>query len=84
MLRTQVAITTNVTRFNVDVRSDLPETEIIYQPYLEVISFLIFLAGTISLWLGSSLYASPIQVTENISQWPQEWWPCKLLKYLHH
>ena len=52
--------------FEVVIDTDLPETIIVYQAYIELISYLIFVAGVISMWLGSSFYGTPIDVCKKI------------------
>lgn len=48
------------------ILTDLPETIIHYQPYTELVSYLIFIASIFSLWLGSSVYGSPIWIVESL------------------
>lgn len=52
--------------FELTIYADLPESTVVHQPHLEFINYLLFIASVIGMWLGSSIYATPIDVVEQI------------------
>ena len=48
--------------FKLDIEADLPAISIQLQPYLEFLPYLIFVASVVGLWLGFTLYSTPLDM----------------------